>query len=120
MVPHGVRWTGSQDLVPVRIVCDAPVAMLILTRPGSAGPLSLQVISHSGSLSLGHSADMSRTSGATPCVTTRASRLLAIVARRRGSALASSAVIERVDDWDSVPSTPYSSMDLDLRPFSTN
>src|SRR6266508_784604 len=63
---------------------------------------------------------MSRTGGATPCVTTRARRLLARVARRRGSAVASSAVTDAVDDRARGPLHPNSAIDLDRRRPSTN
>src|SRR5438034_915301 len=108
IVPHGVRLAASQKIVPLTMVCTAPVAMLIRWSPGSASTCSLQAISHSGSWSFCHRASMSMTGAATPLVTTRALRLCANVAKDVGSAFAWAAVTDDVDDAGIGPWTPNS------------
>jgi hypothetical protein len=112
IVPHGVRRTGSHEVVPVTIVATAPVCTLARWSPGAVVPSSLQKIRYCGSWSLGHSAIWSAT-GADWVVTTRACSPSASVTRVVGSACAWAWVTCCDDDPVRGPFTPNSCSDRD-------
>src|SRR5215468_6977454 len=113
MVPHGVRLTGSHEVVPLTMVCTAPDAMSMRCRPGAPVPCSLQPMMAVGESLLGQSAIMS-VLGAVCVVTTWAVRPWDNDSNFVGSALASAALIEACDDASIVDATPNSCWDWSL------
>ncbi len=108
-VPQGVARTGSQALVPVRMVSTAPSESRIRCRPGCAGPSSLQAIRCVGCAAFGHGTIMSMLGPrAAFAETTLARRPFATVTRAAGFASAVTASMLASDDSFTGASTPNS------------